>query len=93
MILELPKILVSLSFAILLIALLLTLIRLIIGPSTNDRIASMDLIASIVSSFILVYSVVINNTLYIDIVIIISLISFIGTVAVSTYLKQKNTKE
>lgn len=90
---ELPEVLVSISFALLLIALLLALVRLIKGPSTNDRIASMDLIASIIIGFILVYSVVTKNAIYIDIVIIISLISFIGTVAISTYLKQKNTKQ
>ena len=88
---EFTGILLSLSFALLLIAFLLALVRVIRGPSTNDRIASMDLIASIVVAFILVYSVTIKNALYIDIVIIISLISFIGTVAISTYLKQKNT--
>lgn len=90
---ELPQILVSISFALLLIGLFLALVRLIIGPSIHDRIASMDLIASIVIGFILIYSVVIKNTIYIDIVIVISLISFIGTIAISTYLKQKNMKQ
>lgn len=90
---ELPQIFVSISFSLLLLALILALVRLIKGPSINDRIASMDLIASIVIGFILVYSVVINKAMYIDIVIVISLISFIGTIAISTYLKQKNTKQ
>jgi multicomponent Na+:H+ antiporter subunit F len=39
---------------------------------------------------ILVYSVLINNAMYFDVPLIISLISFIGTIAISTYLKQKN---
>lgn len=81
----------TISFIFLLIALLLTFIRLIKGPTINDRIAAMDLIASIVIGFILVYSIAIQQGIYIDIAIVISLISFVGTVAISTYLKQKDT--
>ena len=78
------------SFSFLLAAMILAFVRLLKGPSVNDRIAAMDLIASVIMGFILVYSVLINNAVYFDIPVIISLISFIGTVAVSTYLKQKN---
>ena len=78
------------AFAFLLIGLALSLWRLIQGPTVQDRIVALDLIASITMGFTLVYSVLINNPMYLDIVIILSLISFIGTVAISTYLKQNN---
>lgn len=86
----LPDIVLYVAFAILMTAMIITLIRLLKGPSVNDRIAAMDLIASIIMGVILVYSVLINNAMYFDVPVIISLISFIGTIAVSTYLKQKN---
>jgi len=76
-----------------LLALLLAFIRLVKGPSMYDRIAAMDLIASITMGFILIYSIVINKSVYIDIAIIISLISFISTVAISTYLRLNNKKD
>ncbi len=76
------------SFAALLAALVLALIRLIRGPETGSMIIAMDLIASVVMGYILLYSVVINKVLYFDIAIVISLISFMGTVAISIYLKQ-----
>lgn len=77
------------TFSFLLAALILAFIRLMRGPSINDRIAAMDLIASVVMGFVLVYSVLINKSIYFDIPVIISLISFIGTVAISTYLKNR----
>jgi multicomponent Na+:H+ antiporter subunit F len=77
------------AFAFLLIALVLTFLRLVRGPSVNDRIAAMDLTASIVMGFVLVYSVLVKKEIYFDIAIVISLISFIGTVAISTYLRLK----
>jgi multicomponent Na+:H+ antiporter subunit F len=76
------------SFAALLTALVLALIRLIRGPETGSMIIAMDLIASIVMGYILLYSVVVNKVLYFDIAIVISLISFMGTVAISIYLRQ-----
>jgi len=83
------QILIIGSFAALLAALVLALIRLIRGRETGSMIIAMDLIASIVMGYILLYSVVVNKVLYFDIAIVISLISFMGTVAISIYLKQK----
>lgn len=77
------------AFSFLLAALVLAFIRLLKGPSINDRIAAMDVIAIVVMGFIVVYSVLIEKDIYLDLAIIISLISFIGTVAVSTYLKHR----
>lgn len=86
---DLYRIFIQLSFGALLLAMLLALVRLIKGPETSDRIVALDLIASIVMGFILAYSIVLKREIYIDIAIIISLISFIGTVATSIYLRQK----
>jgi multicomponent Na+:H+ antiporter subunit F len=77
------------SFTMLLAALGLTFLRLVKGPTTNDRIVAMDLIASITMGSILVYSVYIDKTIYFDVAIILSLISFMGTVAISTYISKK----
>jgi multicomponent Na+:H+ antiporter subunit F len=89
---EILNIAVLIGFVFMLFALLLALFRLVKGPSLFDRIAAMDLMASITLGFILLYSIIIQKSLYIDIAIVISLISFIGTVAISTYLKIKYSK-
>lgn len=86
---EYLNIVTTISFSMLLLALIIAFIRLYNGPTVNDRITALDLIASIVMGFILVYSVLIRKALYFDIAVIISLVSFIGTIAISTYLKQK----
>lgn len=86
---ELLNTAVLIGFLFMLLALVIALYRLVMGPSMYDRIAAMDLMASITMGFILLYSIVIQKSFYIDIAIVISLISFIGTVAISTYLKLK----
>jgi multicomponent Na+:H+ antiporter subunit F len=81
--------LINIALFTLLFAFILAFIRLLKGPTVNDRIVALDLIASVLMAFILCYSVLVNKAIYIDIAIVISLISFIGTIAISTYLKQK----
>lgn len=76
------------SFGALLAALILALIRLIRGREPGNMIIALDLIASIVMGYILVYAVWVNKSMYFDIAIVISLISFMGTVAISNFLKE-----
>jgi multicomponent Na+:H+ antiporter subunit F len=85
-----PDIVLYIAFVFLMTAMIITLFRLLKGPTVNDRIAAMDLISSIIVGVILVYAVLIQNAIYFDVPLVISLISFIGTIAISTYLKQKN---
>jgi len=77
------------AFGFLLLALSLALIHLVRRQEVNDRIVAMDLIAAVAMGFVLVYSLLVNKALYFDVAIIISLVSFIGTVAISTYLRQR----
>lgn len=84
-----PDIVIIIAMALLLAALLLGFIRLAKGPGVADRVVAFDLITLTIVGFILVYSVHDKNGIYIDIPIVIALVAFIGTVAISTYLNQK----
>lgn len=81
------EIALQISFGLLIVAFLFSFYRLVKGPDIYNRILALDFIATIAMSFILLYSVFLNNSVYFDIAIVISLISFIATVGVSTYLK------
>jgi len=73
-----------------LLAFVFALLRLFRGPSSSDQIVALDLIASIVMGFILLYSLLVEREIYFDIAIIIAMISFLGTIAISIYLKRKS---
>lgn len=85
-----PGIILYIAFVFLMLAMLLTLYRLLKGPGFNDQMAAMDLLSSIIIGIILVYGMQTGNRMYFDISITISLVSFIGTVAISTFIKKKN---
>lgn len=73
----------------LLIAFFISLYRLVKGPTVNDRIVALDLIASIAMGFILVYAISSDKPIFFDVAISIALVSFMGTVGISTYLRPK----
>ena len=81
---------IFLAFSILLLAFVFALLGLFRGPSSSDQIVALDLIASIVMGFILLYSLLVEREIYFDIAIIIAMISFLGTIAISIYLKRKS---
>lgn len=83
------EVVVKFSLAILLVAFLLAIVRLIKGPSLPDRVVSLDLIAYLSMGIIILFAVLSDKLIYLDIVLTMALIVFVGTVIVSKYLKRK----
>lgn len=78
------------AFILLLATLTLALYKIIKGPGVHERIIALDLTAIITMALILVYGLLQDDALYMDAVIVIALITFVGTVALSGYLKQRH---
>lgn len=58
------------------------LYRALVGPSTIDRVLSINLVTSEVVALILIYSYLHRSPHYIDVALVLVLGSFIGTVCV-----------
>ncbi len=84
-----PDTVIIIAMSLLLAALFIGFIGLAKGPGVAERVVTFDLIALTFVGFILLYSIHDKNDIYIDITIVITLVAFIGTVAISTYLDQK----
>jgi multicomponent Na+:H+ antiporter subunit F len=79
----------NLTFIILVvitISILLCLVRVYKGPTTPDRVIALDTIAVNVLAFIAVLSIHLQTEMFFDAVLIIAIIAFVGTVAISKYL-------
>jgi multicomponent Na+:H+ antiporter subunit F len=68
------------------ISILLCLVRVYKGPTTPDRVIALDTIAVNVLAFIAVLSIHLQTEMFFDAVLIIAIIAFVGTVAISKYL-------
>ena len=85
---------IYICFAALTLAIVCALVRLRRGPSVLDRILAFDLIATCVVGMVVLLSVKWNTPMYLEAILIVSLLGFFTTVAFVFYLyggKSKRT--
>jgi multicomponent Na+:H+ antiporter subunit F len=62
--------------------------RLVYGPSLPDRVISLDLLVTVTIGIIAVFSILNNKTIFIDVVLVLALLAFLGTVAFAYYYEK-----
>ena len=71
------------------VAALFVLLRLIRGPSLSDRVVALDLLATLIIGFSAAYAVATNQPAFLDVAVILALVTFLGTVAFAYYLQKR----
>ncbi|ANB01253.1 monovalent cation/H+ antiporter complex subunit F [Ectothiorhodospira sp. BSL-9] len=69
------------SYVILSIALGLTFVRLVIGPSLPDRVVALEMIATLTVGFIAIYTLSSGVTAFLDVAMVLALTAFLAAVA------------
>ncbi|MBD3290098.1 pH regulation protein F [candidate division KSB1 bacterium] len=77
------------SLVLLFVALILTFIRLALGPSLPDRIVALDLIALLILGVIIAYVALTKEIVYLNATVLLALITFLATVAFARYLEKR----
>ncbi len=77
----------TVSFALMGLAALLTVGRLLAGPSSFDRLLASDTLVVVATAFLAVYSTTAGGALYIDVAIVYAVIGFIGVVTIARFLQ------
>ena len=72
------------------VALLITVVRLVKGPTLPDRVVAMDLVGVQVVGLIVVLATSTRVRATLDAAIVIALIGFLGTVGYATYVEHGN---
>lgn len=85
---NLPNLVLLWALPLLSVAIVLTLSRLVRGPSLPDRVVALDLLGTLGIGVIAVYAIATNQPVFLDVAIILALISFLGTVAFAYYLER-----
>ncbi len=78
---------VALASVMLALAVVLAFIRVLRGPSLPDRVVAFDLMTSVAVGIMALYSIATKETVFLDVAIVLALISFLGTVAFARYLE------
>lgn len=82
----------DLSVIIIGLSILIIFFRLIIGPTIEDRIVALDLLAANAIAFIAVYAIQSGTTTFLDVGVILALLAFLGTVAFAYYLERRTKR-
>jgi multicomponent Na+:H+ antiporter subunit F len=70
------------------VAVILCTIRLMRGPGIADRAVALDQIAVQVVGLMLLYSVRVDDHVYLDAATVVALIGFLGTLAFARYIER-----
>ncbi len=71
------------------LSILLSAVRIFVGPTLPDRVVALDNISTNNVAVIVVLSLRAGSEVYIDAALVIAILSFLGTVAISKYLMRR----
>lgn len=79
------------ALIILSLALIVSLARIIIGPTLSDRVLALDLLTVVAMGFVGAIAVRTGLWLFLDIAIALALLGFLATVALARYIMLRGT--
>ena len=71
---------------------LLGFVRLVRGPSLPDRVVALDFITAVAVAASGVWAIATGNPVFLDVAMVLALISFVGTVAFARYLERRGRR-
>lgn len=83
----------AIAFAILMASLILTVVRLIQGPTLPDRVVALELIAAIVVGVIGTYSVATAVPDFLDVAIVMALMAFLAAIGFARFLEEGGLRD
>jgi multicomponent Na+:H+ antiporter subunit F len=80
---------IALTLTMLALAAVLTFIRLVRGPTLPDRVIAIDLIGVLFVCLLVVMAASTGQLAFLDVAIVMALISFVGTVAYARFVERE----
>ena len=77
---------INITLVLYLLAMLLGLLRMLRGPSSQDRVLAMDFIFVVAMLVMLVLAIRYNSTMYFEGALLMALFGFLGSVALAKFL-------
>lgn len=72
------------------IAIILAFVRLIIADNLPDRVVALDVLSGIAVAMMAAYSVASNETVFLDIALVVAMITFLGTIGFAYYIDRRS---
>ena len=66
----------------------LSMVRVVIGPTPEDRMIGLNLVASQVLAILVLLAVRQNQAIYLDVALVYAILGYIGILAIARYLEK-----
>ncbi|MDA3130783.1 Na(+)/H(+) antiporter subunit F1 [Aliibacillus thermotolerans] len=76
----------NISAVLIVLSSLIGLYRVVKGPSNPDRVITLDMIGVNLISLVAVITLILNTTAFLEVILLLSILSFIGTVSFSKFI-------
>jgi multicomponent Na+:H+ antiporter subunit F len=80
------------ALAMLAFAAALAFVRLLRGPALPDRVVALDLIGVLIVCVLVAIAATTGQHSYLDVAMVIALVSFVGTVAYARYIEREDVR-
>jgi multicomponent Na+:H+ antiporter subunit F len=84
---------VLVAFAVLSLSFLLTVLRVLKGPTLPDRVLALDMLVSVGIGFIAVTGIASGVTFNVDIAIALGLVGFLATIAFARFVSSRDASD
>ena len=85
-------IITTVALAMLALAATLAFVRMLRGPTVPDRVVALDLIGVLIVCVIVAVAATTGQQAFLDVAIVIALVSFVGTVAYAGYIERRDVR-
>ncbi|WP_172370686.1 Na(+)/H(+) antiporter subunit F1 [Sporosarcina jiandibaonis] len=82
------QMMITIALVLFAIAIGMAVLRIILGPSMPDRVLALDVIGVNLIASIAVISVLMNTKAFLEAILILGILSFIGTIAYSKFIER-----
>ncbi|MFC5602115.1 Na(+)/H(+) antiporter subunit F1 [Sporosarcina koreensis] len=79
---------VTISLVLFSITISIAVLRIILGPSMPDRVIALDMIGVNLIAMIAVVSIILKTKAFLEVILILGILSFIGTIAFSKAIER-----
>lgn len=79
---------ITIALVLFSITISIAVIRIILGPSMPDRVIALDMIGVNLIAMIAVVSIILKTKAFLEVILILGILSFIGTIAFSKSIER-----
>ena len=76
------------SIILITIAMIVIIYRLVKGPNPSDRVIALDTIGVCLISLVGLFSIIVETSFFLEIILLLAILSFIGTIAFSKFIEK-----